>query len=183
MKKEKHKGVFTMPKRFRVMKAALLSIPVLLVVVAIASFSGAKSNPVSPFTLEPGQIVRLEISPRMSNTTYVDDASFIKKVVDLFHETQLSLATADEILLHSGSDPGEITLDGNTYSRNIMIEFVLKPAQQDAETLQSIYLYGDFIVINNIYYTTMPPLTDQFIVILNDIHTQGKGKTAVEILQ
>lgn len=124
----------------------------------------------------------VEISPSHSPTTYVDDGDFIQGVVKLFSSTVYQSVPADEVVLRNiGCD--EIVINGNTYPRNIEIEFrQWVETEYAANILGKVQLVGDYVVINGRYYSPSMPLTNQFLEILDSVHAQGKGMTAVDVI-
>jgi hypothetical protein len=135
------------------------------------------------FNISSAQVDWMEISPEMSSTTYVDDSGFINRVINLLTQKNVRPATQQEVteMKTTQPDPPEVTIDGNTYKRNVVVEFIQKVEEEKTETITTVQLCGDLIRINDNYYTSAS-VTDEFIVILNDIHKQGKGKSSVEIL-
>ena len=123
----------------------------------------------------------IEISPDMGLTTYVDDRNFINRITELLAGTDMRPATGAEAVEIESSepDPAEMTIYGNTYPRNIFLEFVA--ADEVASTLGSAHLFGDYVNINGRYYIPYKELTNEFILILDDLYQQGKGKNAVEM--
>jgi hypothetical protein len=176
-----------MTNRPRLIKTAVICLTVLVAIAALTMYEPVKAPQIAIMSdVNPEQIDWMEISPQMSATTYVDDASFIREVVALIQKAELRPATREEVSrMQTSEPPGDTTLNGSTYIRNIIIDFVQKIKENEESkvvTLASIHLYGDVIAVNSEYYTALSPLTDEFIIILDSIFSQGKGKTAAEIV-
>lgn len=120
----------------------------------------------------------LEISPLMSVTTYVDDYAVISQVTSLINDADLQPVPESEIeeILRTQPDPAELILNGTAYPRNIRVEFIRSGSQLAA----TVHFFGGYIGINEQYYSTAAPVTDNFLAVLDDIFSRGLGKGAIE---
>lgn len=171
---------------FRQKKGALTFVLILMLLTIVVHVRGEKDPPVELTLLQfsADQVDWMEISPKMSLTTYVDDDFMLEKTLELLTQVELRPATQEEItqLKKTQPDPPEMTIDGNSYNRNILIEFVQKKSES-TEVLCAVQLCGDLIRINGNYFVSSASassssLTDNFITILNEIHNQDKGKSS-----
>jgi len=155
-------------------RKSILLLAVLISVTALLSGCTLAKTTITPAPLVLAQNYScLEISPLLSNTTYVDDPACIKTIADLLNSAVLTPVTSN---LAEGTAPGEMTINGTTYPRNIRLDFVGK----NGSNFFSILLFGDYIKIGDQYFSPSIAVTDEFISILDDIFNQGLSNSDKE---
>lgn len=122
-------------------------------------------------TLEPARVRQLRISPLMSSATSVEDVQGIKKAISLLQSADLRPLSPGEAARLQAEDPGSHTVEGTTYSRNILVDIFFK---DNPGGMLTIHLYGNMIKLGNGYFQN-DNLTNDFIVLLNELHAASRG--------
>lgn len=115
---------------------------------------------------DPAKVQKLTISPLMSTATHLEDAQSREKAINLLQAADLRPIPPEEAAGLQAEDPGNHTVDGTPYSRNILIDIYIKDSPEDILT---VHLYGDMIKIGNGYYSNST-LTNDFIALLHEFH-------------